>query len=112
MTDEQRARVRQGIATAQTGWRQTWREMLWFFGALDEKGDPSATMFFAVAVGIATIHHMWKDPEPSGWDVALVGVIAAVMFGRHTFEKWLSAKYPGSASSRQSSVLPEVHEGD
>lgn len=95
MTEEHRAQVRQGVQSARTGWRNAWREILWFFGALDDKGNPSAAMFFAVAVGISQLRHLWRmppDDDVSVVDVVFIGLILAALFGRSMFAKWLAAK--------------------
>lgn len=92
MTPERRTQIRNGVEAARTGWRETWREMLWAVGALDEKGNPSATMFFAAALAVTVIRHQWIDAEPSWADIAQTALVAAVMFGRHTFERWLSSR--------------------
>ena len=95
MSPERRERVRQGVETARTGWRVTWRECLWFFGALDDRGDPSAAMFFAVALGFSYIRHFWRAPASHEFGVAetiFVGLIVAALFGRSMFAKWLATK--------------------
>jgi len=73
----------------------TWRECLWFFGALDDRGDPSAAMFFAVALGFSYIRHFWRAPANHEFGVAetiFVGLIVAALFGRSMFAKWLATK--------------------
>lgn len=95
MTEEHRAQVRQGAQAVRTGWRNSWREVLWFFGALDDKGNPSAAMFFAVALGITELRHLWRMPadhEAGVTEVVFSGLILAAMFGRSMFAKWLAAK--------------------
>lgn len=93
MTPERREHMRQGLEIARTGWRQSWRELLWFFGALNDNGEPSAALFFAMAVGMAVVKHLWWNAhEWDGWDVAMVGVVAAILFGSKMFMAWLSSK--------------------
>ncbi len=94
MSPEQRKAVRNGIQVARTGWRESWRELLWFLGALNDNGQPSAALFFAMAVGLAVIKHLWFDAHEhwDGWDVAMVGVVAAILFGSKMFMAWLNTK--------------------
>lgn len=116
MTPERRAAVRHHFDTARTGWRETWREVLWFFGALNDNHEPSAALFFAMAVGLGVVKHLWKDALSDaafdGWDVAMVGVVAAILFGSKMFMAWLNTKQvTGTVESRTVRIIEPPHPG-
>lgn len=80
MTPERRQQIRNGVAAARTGWRNTWREIGWAFGLLGYDGNPSlAKVFCGVLVAILAHREFVREQPMTAAYVmfaAALGIIA------------------------------------
>lgn len=76
MTEEQRAKVRQGIEIARTGWRQTVREVCWVLGLGDENHDPSLSRAFCALFALAAVHGTLFHEKDVTWPNVAMGFLA------------------------------------
>lgn len=78
---EHRQVDRTGWQDARTWWRQFWRETLFPFGLLDEKGNPSLVKMASVVLVICGTHGRFVDDSPvTGWDntMAIAGLFGTL----------------------------------